>query len=260
MQQPHNARRVTRIYKMMKLSDRIQKLRDSQLATYNGRMSGTLPAIQKTEISSEDGPPSKSSYHDRLREEKRNALMQAAMELFLEDGFERTSLHQIAKRAEVSTSTLFKHFPTKTALFEAIVTEYWELDEQYRYAPKTGNPKAGLQKIGDDYACLLTRPGMSAIFRIVIAEAPKLPELGRLQFQYGQEPFLKTLEGYLDAEVKAKTLRVPDTAAAAQQFLGMIAARMFWPRLLLVEFSLDEKQAASTVKEAVATMLARYKI
>lgn len=199
-----------------------------------------------------------ANYHQRLRAEKRSAAMHAAMELFLEQGYERTSLLQVAKRAELSTSTLFKHFPTKAALFEAIVTDYWELDEQYKYAPKPGNPRSGLKKIADDYACLLSRPGMASLFRVVIAEAPQLPELGRMQFDFGHQPFLESLEAYLAVEVKAGTLAVPDIPLAARQFLSMISGNLFWPGLLLVDFAPTVKESAADVKEAVEMMLARY--
>jgi len=46
------------------------------------------------------------SYHQRIKEEKRSAAVRAAMELFLEEGYERTSLQQVAGRADVSTATL----------------------------------------------------------------------------------------------------------------------------------------------------------
>jgi AcrR family transcriptional regulator len=65
------------------------------------------------------------SYHERIKEEKRTAVIHAAMELFLAQGYERTSLQQIGKRADVSTATLFKRFSTKAALFEAMVEEFW---------------------------------------------------------------------------------------------------------------------------------------
>lgn len=203
-------------------------------------------------------PKPVETYHQKLKSEKRSAAMQAAMALFLEQGYERTSLQQIAKRAGLSTSTLFTHFPTKTALFEAIVEEYWELDDQYKYLPEAGNPRAGLKKIADDYACLLSRPGMASLFRVVIAEVPQLPELGKTQFNSGQLPFIESLQVYLRAEIKAGTLSIQDVPLAAKQFLGMIAGNLFWPGLLLLDFAPSDKESSSAVKEAIQMMIARY--
>ncbi len=211
-----------------------------------------IPIPKKEPVEAEGG------YHEQLRQEKRSAAMKSAMELFLEQGYERTSLLQIAKRAGVSTSTLFKHFPTKTSLFEAIVGKYWELDEQYKYLPKPGKPRLGLRKIADDYACLLSRPEMGALFRVVVAEAAQMPELGQMQFDHGQRPFLESLEVYLKQETQAGTLKVPDIPMAAKQFLAMIAGVLFWPRLLLTDFHPSDEEADAAVNESVQMMLSRY--
>jgi TetR/AcrR family transcriptional regulator, regulator of autoinduction and epiphytic fitness len=199
-----------------------------------------------------------AGYHQQLRDEKRTAALDAAMKLFLKQGYERTSLLQVAKEAGLSTSTLFKHFPTKTALFKAIVTKYWELDEPYRYQPEVGNPAAGLRKIADDYACLLSRPEMTALFRVVVAEASQLPEIGRAQFDEGQRPFLESLQQYLRAEVNAGTLHVPNVRLAAEHFLALIAGAVLWPGLLLSDFKPSAKDLQAAVHEAVQMMLARY--
>src|SRR5580700_6013971 len=68
------------------------------------------------------------TYHQRIKEEKRMAAVEAAMALFLEQGYDRTSLQQVAQRAELSTGTLFKRFPTKASLFEAIVEQFWKVE------------------------------------------------------------------------------------------------------------------------------------
>lgn len=203
---------------------------------------------------------SNNSYHQQLREEKRSAAMKAAMELFLKQGYERTSLLQIARHAGMSTSTLFKHFPTKTVLFEAMISKYWELDEQYRYLPEPGDPASGLKKIAYDYACLLSRPEMRSLFRVVLAEASRMPELGRMQFNQGQRPFLNSLETYLRSEVKARTLQIPDVKMAAKQFLTMIFGILFWPGLLLTDFQPGSEESAYVVKEAIEMMLSRYAV
>ncbi|MFC4116280.1 TetR/AcrR family transcriptional regulator [Nonomuraea zeae] len=53
---------------------------------------------------------------ERKKAATRQAIADAAMELFLEHGFERASVRDIADRADVSTTTLFAHFPSKEAL------------------------------------------------------------------------------------------------------------------------------------------------
>ncbi len=53
---------------------------------------------------------------ERKKAATRQALADAALELFLERGFDAVSIRDVAEAADVSTTTLFKHFPSKEAL------------------------------------------------------------------------------------------------------------------------------------------------
>src|ERR687883_633860 len=50
----------------------------------------------------------------------RAALIAAGRRLFGEHGFRATSVEDLAREARVTTGALYHHFPTKTALFEAV--------------------------------------------------------------------------------------------------------------------------------------------
>lgn len=71
-----------------------------------------------------------STYHQRVVKEKRALIVAAATALFLESGYDRTSLAWIAERSGVSRATLFKQSPSKAALFDAIVTESWSTADE----------------------------------------------------------------------------------------------------------------------------------
>ncbi|MET9542738.1 TetR/AcrR family transcriptional regulator [Streptomyces sp. NPDC006553] len=199
-----------------------------------------------------------SAYHQRVAEQKRAAILRAATRLFLESGYDRTSLAKIAEAAEVSKATLFKQFPTKAALFDAIVSTSWQADDGAEETPPPGDPRAGLALIGRRYVALLTRPDMADLFRIVIAELPRFPELAESQFNRGKMPYFDSVRRYLEAERAAGTVVLEDPELAATQFLGMISNYVFWPRMLLPRWSPDRAAVEHVVDEAVAMMEARY--
>ncbi|MEV7595939.1 TetR/AcrR family transcriptional regulator [Kitasatospora sp. NPDC089797] len=203
-----------------------------------------------------------TAHHRRLAQQKREAITAAATELFLDRGYDGTSLARIAEAAEVSKSTLFKQFPTKAALFEAIVTESWQRDSgdvgDTATRPEAGDLRSGLTAIGNRYADLIGRPRMAGLFRIVIAELPRFPELGRMQFELGKLPYFASVQRYLEAEHEAGNAEVPDAESAANQFLGMIANYVLWPRMLLTGWDPAAADVDHAVEEAVRTMLARY--
>ena len=198
------------------------------------------------------------TYHRRVAEQKRAAILEAATGLFLASGYDGTSLAKIAEGAGVSKATLFKQFPTKAALFDAIVTASWQTADAGEAQPPPEDFAAGLTAIGHRYVALLTRPGMAALFRIVIAELPRFPELGEAQFSRGKLPYFESVSRYLSAADTAGVAKVPDPTMAATQFLGMIANFVFWPRLLLTDWAPSEDEIDRAVHEAVRTMSARY--
>jgi TetR/AcrR family transcriptional regulator of autoinduction and epiphytic fitness len=202
--------------------------------------------------------PVLSSYHQRVQAEKRAAILEAATELFLSEGYDGTSLAKVAKVAGVSTATLFKRFPTKAALFEAIVTEYWVVASQEAVRPEPGDPRKGLTAIGRNYVALLTRQQMVSLFRLVIAEAPRFPELAKTHFSLGKAPYFESVREYLRAEQAAGTMRIADPVLAATHFLGMVSNYAFWPRLLVPNWSPSKAATQKAIDEAVTTMLARY--
>jgi TetR/AcrR family transcriptional regulator of autoinduction and epiphytic fitness len=201
--------------------------------------------------------PVVTTYHQRVAQEKRAQIVTAATALFLELGYDRTSLARIAERSGVSRATLFKQFPTKAALFDAIVTESWSTADE-EDPPPAGDVVAGLSIIGRRYAALLSRPQMTDLFRIVIAELPRFPELAQAQFAQGKLPYFESVRRYLVAETEAGTAAVADADLATTQFLGMISNYLFWPRLLVPGWSVAPARASEVIDEAVTMMVTRY--
>ncbi len=61
-------------------------------------------------------PPDPSSLRERKKEKTRLAIQQVALDLFERQGYERTTIEQIAAVAEVSPSTVYRYFATKEAI------------------------------------------------------------------------------------------------------------------------------------------------
>jgi AcrR family transcriptional regulator len=199
------------------------------------------------------------AYRAEVARRKRGAILDAALALFLEHGYDRTQIDAVAKHAGVSSATLYKHFGSKAALFGGIMARFWQQDEETRLpSPAPGDPRAGLSRIGAHYAELLARPDLLALFRVVIAEAPRFPELGEALYARGKKPYLDGLGDYIRAEIAHGTLAVDDVDLAVRQFLGMINDVVFWPRTLLPGLAVGEGETRGVVVEAVETFLARY--
>lgn len=198
-------------------------------------------------------------YRAEISRQKQQAILKAALDAFLEFGYDRTTIDYVAQQAEVSTATLYKHFPSKTDLFGGIMAQIWMTDEISAIPISPDLPaREALITIGREYAQLLNSPIIQPLFRLIIAEVPRFPELGTELYHRGKEPFLKRLHAYLEAKVKSGNLDITDIPIATRQFLGMINDVIFWPRFLIVDLKMDDNEIENVIVNAVETFLARY--
>ncbi|WP_144185468.1 TetR/AcrR family transcriptional regulator C-terminal domain-containing protein [Elioraea rosea] len=205
-------------------------------------------------------PGGLAAYQARVVAEKRRAILDAAAAAFLQSGYDGTTLEAVARRAGVSTGTLFKRFPTKAALFEAIMERIWEAGPDAPASPlaSTLPVREALRGIGRDYARLLRAPGVEGLFRVIVAEVNRFPELGRALYERGKKPYLDRLHVQLQAAAADGAVSIADIPLAARQLLGMINDLIFWPRLLVKDLPVTDEDVARVVDEAVETFLARY--
>ncbi len=200
-------------------------------------------------------------YRKTVADQKRQAILTAAVKHFLAVGYERTTLELVAKEAAVSTATVYKHFSTKRDLFGGIMAKVWETEvNAAELSTENADPMATLTAIGREYARLLREPQIEALTRVIIAEAPRFPELGEELYRRGKEPYLNQLHVYLQREIDQQRYSISDIPLAARQFLGMINDVIFWPRFLVMGLTITDADVDSVVREAVKTFLARYRI
>lgn len=199
-----------------------------------------------------------SSYHRAVASTNRDAILSAATHLFLESGYDRTSLARVAERAQVSTATLFKQFPSKADLFEAAVLAAGGAPATESADAPTEDFEEGLVLLGHAYAELLTRPHMVDLMRTVIAESPRFPEVREKTFDFGTLPVLESVGRHLRDSRSAGSADFDNPDQVSEQFLGMIASAIFWPRLVHGTWSITDDEQVRVVEEAARTITARY--
>lgn len=149
----------------------------------------------------------------------RQRVLDAACEAFREEGYQ-VSIDRIAQRAQVARQTLYNHFPSKEALFAEVV----------RHAIKSvlvtldgdGDVRATLLAFGDAYRAKLLSPEGIAIFRTMVAEAPRFPPLARQFFEQGPATTRRRLAEYLARAMNQGTLRRDDPDFAAEMLTAML--------------------------------------
>lgn len=160
---------------------------------------------------------------------KREAAMAAAQALFLEHGFERTSMAAIARAAGVAKPTLYALFGDKAELFAAAVAaKCARVLGDLGAAPQTHDPREVLIEAGRRFLRLVLDPEALQTHRLVAAERERRPELGALFLQnailYTRARFTELFAG-----LGARGLPVGDAELAATDLLALLRG---WPVLL----------------------------
>ena len=160
---------------------------------------------------------------------RRQAIVQAATEVFLQHGYLGATTDQVAARASVSKQTLYKHFADKQHLFaEIILAQTVQLVEGLSSTvagslQDAQDVRQGLRDVADGWLSGLLQPDVLRLRRLVIAEADRFPEVGRAWFDRGFDRALVILGEALQRLADRGLLHnLGDPTLAAYQFAGLV--------------------------------------
>jgi TetR/AcrR family transcriptional repressor of mexJK operon len=168
----------------------------------------------------------------KTKEEGRSArkhreIVEAATVLFMKLGYEGASMEDIAAKAGVSKQTVYKHFADKKQLFADIVlATTGQVDQVVGLVAgplvDTLDLKKDLSVLGRQFLTALMNPQLLRLRRLVIANADRMPELGKSWYEQGFERVLATLATCFAGLSKRQLLSAEDPLIAAHHFVGML--------------------------------------
>jgi len=189
---------------------------------------------------------------------RRQALLDAAGRLFIEKGFEKTTLSDIINRAGGSRATLYEHFGDKEGLFRAIMEENSACILEGLGAAQTDElmpPEAALNMFAQHFVQALLDDQTMSILRILVSEGGRIPDIAEAFFRIGPDTTATRLAGYLQRLSDAGALRIDDPLAAAHAFMGMVTGNIVMRRLILPQQPLDMAEVDRYVRQAIALFL-----
>jgi TetR/AcrR family transcriptional repressor of mexJK operon len=180
---------------------------------------------------------------------KRRLLIAAATAVFLEKGYDGTSMDDVAARAMVSKPTVYKYFSDKEGLFAEIVSATTgQIDGLVRLVAETMAGEAdierGLAALARRFIHALMQPQVLRLRRLVIANADRFPGVGRNWYEQGFERVLATLATSFQSLAGRGLLRVDDPMLAANHFVGLL----LWIPLNKAMFAGDSRSTADELE------------
>jgi TetR/AcrR family transcriptional regulator of autoinduction and epiphytic fitness len=193
-------------------------------------------------------------------DQKRSAILIAALESFQKEGFHGTSMDAVAERANVSKRTVYNHFPSKDVLFDVVTDHQWSLlVPDGEVLPARDLPvEERLRELASRRLEVLLRPDLVGLVRTIMGDAVRMPELGRAYVGTRNAKAQLGLRALLEEEIGRKRLVIEQVDLAAGQFWGLALGPLFWPLVLGLRTPPDETEREIVVQESIATFMARY--
>jgi len=194
-------------------------------------------------------------------EAKAEAILYAASELFLSQGFQGTAMDSVAQLAGVSKQTVYSHFANKEELFKACIgakVAGYGFDEAALVDDQ--DLRRALLTIARRFVDLLFDPEVVAMHRVVMGEAASQPRIASLFFDSGPKQTKAAVCAFLQRQVGKGRLRIAEERVvyAAVQLLNM-AIGMYQMQLLLgLRDSVDEAELGPHLEQVVDDFLTLY--
>jgi TetR/AcrR family transcriptional regulator, mexJK operon transcriptional repressor len=194
-------------------------------------------------------------------DKRRQQLAEVAEQIFLERGYAETTMQMIASRAGGSKETLYRHFANKEALFaEIIARRALAISGPDSALARDDIPETVLFELGFGLMQVMMKGDSPSLFRIVVAEAPRSPELAAVFYAQGPGAMLSRLTNYLRAATRRNQLRCHDPVRAAKLFLGAVVAQHHLYMLIgQPPLPVSEAEMRKHVQAAVTMFLACYR-
>lgn len=162
--------------------------------------------------------------HDGKRGKRREAILGAAHELFVEKGFEATTLNDIVRRSGGSLATLYDMFENKPGLLRALITERCiTIGGALDSASATERPyEESLRAIAEEMLDRFLDPTFVGLFRVMIAQCTSHPDLGRQIYDAGPVVCQVKAADFFARQMAAGTMATHDPMTASKLFFQMI--------------------------------------
>lgn len=189
-------------------------------------------------------------------DEKRNAIIDAALAVFEEVGYQRASMAMISARLGGSKATLYGYFQSKEQLFATAVTSALEEtgEETMAALASEGDIATVLSRYGRLYLDLVTQPEILAILRTVLSEGEN-STLGREVYALGPQRGIGGLTDFFRRRAATGEIDLASPEVAALHFKGLVEAGVTEPRFYGLTETRGKNEAVDT---AVAAFMRIY--
>jgi AcrR family transcriptional regulator len=194
-------------------------------------------------------------------EARRQAIIDVAKTAFSQQGFENTSMSEIASRVGGSKATLYNYFSSKEEIFAAVMessaTE--SIAGAFQLLEEENDILSTMQNFGLHYLSSILAPDIMAIRKMALNEADR-SNIGRHFYENGPKKGWLLVSNYLQKQIDKKVLIPCDAGICAMHLKGLLEAEVLESYALGVMTKVDNQFIRNVVDRAVTTFLRAYQI
>jgi TetR/AcrR family transcriptional regulator, mexJK operon transcriptional repressor len=174
-------------------------------------------------------------------------LLDAALDLFLEHGFELTTIEMIAARINMTKRTVYARYADKASLFRGAVQRAIERQVVPRHVLEgfdEGDLTETLASIARLRIGQVMTPNGLRLQRIINTESYRFPAIFTANYEQSARPVIDFVAGLLDRAIAAGQIAPTDSALAASAFMSMVISgqvRSIVSGRALAEAEIDQK-------------------
>ena len=197
---------------------------------------------------------------EATREQRRDRILDVAVETLAEYGYRDTTMLEVARRASASKETLYAWFGNKPGLFQAVIQRNAEAVRDVVEGHLDGDESVeeALADFGHALAGLLLGESAVAINRAAISEVRTAPTLARILSESGREATLPDFTRYLERCRARGLLDFEDSGEVAETFIGLLIGDAQVLRLLGVMAAPGSAELQNRAKLAGSKFLLIY--
>lgn len=178
-------------------------------------------------------------------QERQAGIITAAAALFAAKGFQGTTTKEIAKTAGISEALVFKYFPTKRALYAAILAEKVSLSELLAAVEEAAAKRDDERVFALIAGHRIRRGADPTLLRLLLFSALEGHALSDMFFRNQHRVFYDYLAGYIARRTRERAFRRVDPLLAARAFIGMVVHHRLLHEIFLVPAHLSPEESVA---------------
>jgi AcrR family transcriptional regulator len=192
-------------------------------------------------------------------EERRQAIIDAAFEVFSELGYEEASMAEIAARCGIYKATLYGYFESKEVMFVEVMlgSAADEIKAAFGLLNTSTPVRDTLINFGKHYLIAVLNPKLLAVRRMAIYEGGR-STIGAEFYKRGPEVGWSMVTEFLKHSIKSGHLRSCNAVAATAHLRALYEAELSDPCLVGLEVDTSPRNIAKVVARAVDAFMAAY--